>query len=400
MKIYYGWVMAGTLAITETISWGIVYYVFTVMLTPMEAELGWTRTELTAGFSLGLLSMAMFAFPVGAWIDRRGPRLLMTAGSVGASVLVMAWSQVRDLPTYYLIWGLMGMCAAAILYEPAFAVMAKWFRERLGTALAIITFAAGLASTIFVPLAEALRAAMGWRGALEALAIFLALTTIPLHALVLRANPALPAADENGARAASVTVGRAMRERAFWVIVGAFTLVSVAAAAVRVHFIPLLTDGGISPGTAAVASGAIGLMQVMGRLVFAPMNGRYPGYAKIAVLFAIQAAATALLWPTPSLALIVLFVVFFGTVYGAETLARAAIIAELFGSASYGRISSVMSIFLTVGGTLAPVGAGALYDATRTYDGVVAIAVVLIAAALALVLWARPRTQALPVSAS
>jgi hypothetical protein len=40
---YYGWYLALTLALTETISWGITYYSFSVFLTPMERELGWTR---------------------------------------------------------------------------------------------------------------------------------------------------------------------------------------------------------------------------------------------------------------------------------------------------------------------------------------------------------------------
>ena len=39
-KLYYGWYIALALAITETISWGIIYYAFTVFITPMEAELG------------------------------------------------------------------------------------------------------------------------------------------------------------------------------------------------------------------------------------------------------------------------------------------------------------------------------------------------------------------------
>src|SRR5690554_3460170 len=123
LKPYYGWYITLTLALTETISWGIVYYSFSVFLAPMEADLGWSRSELTGGFSLSLLVMGAMAFPVGAWVDRHGARLLMTLGSIGASLLVIAWSQVASLPAFYLIWAKLGACAAAILYEPAFAVV-------------------------------------------------------------------------------------------------------------------------------------------------------------------------------------------------------------------------------------------------------------------------------------
>src|SRR5690606_22825863 len=87
---YYGWYITVTLALTETISWGVVYYAVSVFLSPMEADLGWSRSELAAGFSLSLLVMGAMAFPVGAWIDRHGARLLMTVGSIGASLLVIA----------------------------------------------------------------------------------------------------------------------------------------------------------------------------------------------------------------------------------------------------------------------------------------------------------------------
>ena len=79
---------------------------------------------------------------------------------------------------------------SAILYEPAFVVVAKWFEKRRSTALMVITLAAGFASTIFLPLTARLLALYGWRQAMVILAALLAVTTIPLHALVLRRAPA------------------------------------------------------------------------------------------------------------------------------------------------------------------------------------------------------------------
>jgi MFS family permease len=59
---------------------------------------------LTGGFSLALLISGAMAYPVGAWVDKHGSRLLMTVGSILASLLVIAWSQVSDLTSFYLIW--------------------------------------------------------------------------------------------------------------------------------------------------------------------------------------------------------------------------------------------------------------------------------------------------------
>lgn len=401
-RLYYGWYIAAALAVTETISWGIVYYAFTVFITPMETELGWSRSQLTGGFSLALLIAGAMAFPVGTWIDRHGARWLMTIGSILASLLVVAWSQVNDLTTFYLVWAGLGVCAAAVLYEPAFAVMAIWFVRRRSTALAIITFAAGLASTIFVPLSDALLRSFGWRQSILMLGIFLAVTTIPLHALILRRRPAdlglLPDGEANAMELHTTVVhfslSDALHSRFFWLLTLAFSLAYLAANAIRVHFIPFLIDSGMDASTAALASGSIGLMQVAGRVVFAPLDTRFSGRTMVAAVFALQAAGMfVLLVSGVSLLTVGIFVMVFGAAYGAQTLARASIIAELFGSSHYGRISSVMALFLTLAGTAAPVGAGLIYDRFGSYQPVLLLVVVLALAASSLIALSKPEKR-------
>lgn len=398
---YYGWYIALTLAFTETISWGIIYYAFSVFITPMEGELGWSRGELTGGFSLMLLVTGVMAFPVGVWIDKYGSRLLMTVGSIGASLLIYAWSQVTDLTSLYLIWAGLGVCGAAILYEPAFAVIATWFVKRRGTALTIITFAAGFASTIFLPLSDALLNAVGWRDAILILSILLAVTTIPLHALVLRRRPDdlgyLPdGASKQQAKSTPIqghSLRQALHSRFFWVLTLAFCLSALAGSAIRVHFIPFLTDAGINASTAAFASGSIGIMQVLGRLVFAPLDHRVSGRLMVSGVLGLQALAIGVLLIGPSMLLIGLFIVFFGASNGARTLARPSILAELFGSSHYGRISSIMAIFLTVAGTAAPVGAGLLYDHFGSYTPMLWIILVLAVVSTVVMLLSKPDTS-------
>lgn len=405
--LYYGWVITFTLAVTETISWGIMYYAFTVFITPMERELGWTRTELTGGFSLALLVMGVMAFPVGAWIDKHGARLLMTVGSVLASALIAAWSQVTDVLSFYLIWAGLGVCGAAVLYEPAFAVIATWFTRRRSRALAIITFAAGLASTIFIPLSDLLLTWMGWRDAVLTLGVLLAVTTIVPHALVLRRHPSdlglLPDGDANAITPAkapvSFSLGEALHNPFFWALTAAFSLSVLASSAIRVHFIPYLTDAGVAASTAALASGSIGIMQVVGRVFFAPLEARTSARIMVTLVFAMQALAMLILLPGPSALVIGLFLFIFGTSYGAKTLARASVVADVFGAAHYGRISSVMALFLTFAGTAAPVGAGLLYDQFGSYQPVVWVIIGLSAASVGLMLLTR-RSAVLPVTAS
>src|SRR5262244_320583 len=181
--------MVSTLSVTETITWGILYYAFGVLLAPMEQEMGWSRAQSAAAFSIALLLAAAGAVPVGRLVDRGRVRVMMTLGSCAGTVLLVAWAHVDSLPALYLVWAAIGLTMAAVLYEPAFAVLAKWFVHDRERGFTILTLAAGLASTIFNPISSWLAGWAGWRQAVLLLAAFLGATTIPMHALLLRPHP-------------------------------------------------------------------------------------------------------------------------------------------------------------------------------------------------------------------
>jgi MFS family permease len=231
-RLYYGWVVVAALCVTEVVSWGILYYGFPVLLRPMEADLGWSRVEVTGAFSVGMGVAALAALPVGHWIDRHGARALMTLGSCLGTAVLLAWSRVESLPALYAVWCLMGAALAATLYEPAFAAVVGWFATHgRDKALLTVTLAGALASTIFMPLEAWLLTRLGWRGALEALAVILAVTTIPLHALVLRPAPRwtpAPGAERAESRVPGLTLGASARMTVFWVLAVAFFVANFA----------------------------------------------------------------------------------------------------------------------------------------------------------------------------
>src|SRR5699024_1528310 len=85
---YYGWTITWTLALTETVSWGILFYAFAALLIPMQEEFGWSSTEITGAYSLALLVAGLVAPFVGRWLDWHGARGLMTAGSILGTAMI------------------------------------------------------------------------------------------------------------------------------------------------------------------------------------------------------------------------------------------------------------------------------------------------------------------------
>ncbi|MDQ6601480.1 MAG: MFS transporter [Chloroflexota bacterium] len=398
-RLYYGWVMLLALACTQVVSWGILYYGFSVFLKPIGGDLGWSRAAMTGAFSLALACSGVAGLGVGRWVDRHGPRLLMTAGSCAATLLLLALSVVRNLALFYLIWAALGVTMAAIFYEPAFAAIATWFARYRARALTIITFVGGFASVIFIPLISWLIRAQGWRMALVTLAIILAATTIPLHAFFLRRRPQdlglLPdgeavGSSENtqhsscpeGARSTqhldrSVRAHDAFRSASFRWLTTAFCLAFLANVAVTVHLIPYLTDHGFSTGFAATAAGLIGILALPGRLIFTPLGGRIPRRYVAAGIFLFQTVGLVVLVTTTTTAGVIAFVILFGIGFGAITPARAALVAEMYGPREYGTISGVLALFVTGARAAAPVSAGLLYTLFGRYEPVFWIIIVI-----------------------
>jgi MFS family permease len=69
------------------------------------------------------LAGAAMAVPVGRWLDRHGGRGLMTAGSIAATGLLVAWSHVHTVAGLYAVLVGVGLTSAMVLYEAAFAVV-------------------------------------------------------------------------------------------------------------------------------------------------------------------------------------------------------------------------------------------------------------------------------------
>jgi len=376
------WAIVGALSVTETVSWGVLYYAFAVFLLPMQRELGFSAAQLTGAFSLALLVSAVVGIGVGRYLDHRSPRGLMTAGSVAGAVLVVGWSRVHGLAAFYALWIAIGLVMATVLYEPAFTVVAKWFRdaEMRRRALTAVTLVAALASFIFLPLSQALIDAHGWRDALVILAVILAVVTIPLHALVLRA----PDGDDHaGAAAGSVPAREALRSRGFWLLSVAFFLATLTGIAMTVQAIPFLLERGYSTGFAAFAVGLIGISQIPGRLLFAPLAARLPRAYATASVFALVACGIALIVGIDATLAVVIGFVVLGMGNGMTTLARATAMADLYGQRAYGTIGSVAASLTTSARAAGPVGA-ALWAAAVGYEALLWTLVVLAAVAVPL----------------
>lgn len=376
--------VVAALAVTTTISYGVLFYAFSAILEPMRLELRISATTATGALALASLTSAVLSVPVGRWLDARGGRGLMTVGSMLATAGMLAWSQAGSAVELYAAFVVIGVASAMVLYPPAFAVIvAVTAPQRRATALFSVTLVAGFASSIFIPATGQLIHALGWRHTLALLAGVLALVTIPLHAIALRRTRPQLGIDRVGQPA---DPKRVLRDAGFWLLAIAFVLHSAALAVIGVHLVTYLTRLGHPPTTAASLAGLLGLLSVTGRVVMTLLRRWLPVAAITAVIVSAQGMALALL-PAAGHSVVgaASCLIVFGLGFGIASLAKPAILLDRYGDHGYATIAGILGTPITIAAALAPLGAAALAAAAGYTTLILAAGTACVAAALALV---------------
>lgn len=377
------------LCLTQITSWGIVYYAFPVLNPQITAQTGWSAGATMAAFSAGLVVSALAGIRVGRMIDQRGPRGVMTAGSLLGTVSLAIVASAPNLRVFFAGWLLAGFAMASTFYQPAFAALTRWWAPDHVRALTIVTLTGGLASTVFAPLTALLSNCLTWRGTYLVLATALAAVTIPAHAWALR-GPWPEAPPPASTHMASGVVEIA-RTRTFWLLAAAFTLSAFAMYAVVIALIPLFLERGYTTAQAAWALGLGGAGQTLGRTLYATLARRTGATARTVTLIALGGAATAAFAFVPGpYALLVALSLAAGIVRGNLTLLQATAISDRWGTTHYGRLSGLLAAPATAAAAVAPFAGAAMVAPLGGYGHLfMVLAPVSLAAAIAAA-WTKP----------
>jgi predicted MFS family arabinose efflux permease len=368
------WRFVSALSFTQLISYGTLFYAFALLIDPMEKELGWSKTALTAAYSLALVSSAFFAVPVGRLIDRGYGRAVMTGGSVLAALLLALWALTEHYLPFVLIWLGIGAAMSAVFYEPGFAVLASRLGLLTRRGITIMTLVGGFASTVFIPLTHVLIEAYGWRYALLVLAALNLAICAVLHASSIPAAPPRPkhgGESHIAARPAS-DPRRVLTKPAFWLFVVTSVLQGIISTGIPVHLIPILLERGFTIDAAVAAYTVIGPAQVAARFLTGfgerAMSLRGIGVATMAL----SVLAFALLPFVPAGSWLILgFAALYGAANGMLTIVRALLPPELFGREDYGAIQGMIAMPVRIAMAGAPFAFGALWAWRGNYDAVV-----------------------------
>ena len=398
------------MSLTQLISWGSVFYMFSLIMGPIEQALGLSRAEASLAFSLSLLMEGVLAYPVGRLIDKGYERWVMSGGSLLLALGLALHSQVQAPWQLYAVWMLLGTGCAMTLYTPAFAILTRRFPLDFRRAIITLTFLGGLASTVFIPLMAWLIAHWGWRNTLLVLALFQLLICLPIHAWVLRGTRRSPRKSQAGetptSDASPVTQAASrpnttreplapiFRSKAFW-FASAFNLMSMSVTvALPAHMISLLSESQLPAAWVIAIPASIGAVQVLGRVLLLVLEKHLNLHRSNRWITTLLPLGLLCLIASPGhpwLALV--FVLLFGLGNGLLTIVKGTIMASYVSRDHVATLNGAIGLPLALARASSPLLLGLLWSPSQGYTaGLWCLWALSVGAALALVgaqRWAR-----------
>ena len=383
--IFYGWWIVIVCSAMTTYSAGILYYGFTAFFNPLIEEFGWSRAATSLAFGLYRLEGGLIAPVAGYFVDRLGPRKMMTAGVMMMGLGFVLLSRVYSLWTFYAVFLFIAFANSLGFMPVSNVLVTKWFNKKRGIALGILSGGISLCGFL-VPVITWIITTWGWRTAAVVAGVGMWIIGLPLSRKIrnrpeqygllpdgqapginpgahVEEMPAVPLEK----REKEYTFREAFRTRCFWILSLALVLPYMSNAALFVHEMPFLLSVGIPVNTAAfVVTGTV-LMSGVGRVGFGFLSDRFRKRYLMAITIVSQCVGILIFANIRELWHVFPFIVLFGIGYGGLAPLRPGIQGEYFGTMAFGTIQGVLFGIWKTGTILGPVVAGMFFDVTGDY---------------------------------
>lgn len=365
------WVFA--LSLPQLVAWGSLYYAYALLISPMEAELQMDKLELAGAFSLGLLIEGVMAYPVGRLIDRGHASWVMPFGSLLAALGLWLLAQAHHRVEVYAAWAVLGCAMAMVLYTASFAVVTRRFPSHYRQAIITLSLLGGLASTVFIPLVAWMVLHVGWRQAVETLALLQLLLCLPLHAMLLHAPNIPNAARPRVASPPSAELTQLLRSAPYLQVCAFVVLMTMVSAALPIHLVSMLRSFQLDEAWAVLVPASMGLFQVASRLLLYFVEKRLdvhlanrviPMLIPLGILMLVLASVVA---PAIAVGFSLAFVALFGMGNGMLTIVKGTAMAQYVSPAHVAALNGAMGIPLALARASAPLALATLWSATWGY---------------------------------
>ena len=381
--VHYGWMIVAVAFVVSVTTAGAMGLPGALIL-PLTREFGWSADQISGALAIRILLFGLMAPFSAALIERYGlKRIIGIALSLIASALLLALA-MRQVWQLFVLWGLMvglGTGLTAIVFSAM--VSTRWFTERRGLVIGILTASNATGQLAFLPLAAWIEAHYGWRAALAPTLVGLAVagTGVALFmverpfdvGLTPYGETGLPVAPAKTARpallSALTTLAGASRSVTFWVLAGTFFICGLSTnGLIQTHFISLCADYGVTSVTAASMLAIIGLCDFFGTIGSGWLSDRYDNRLLLFVYYGLRGLSLIYLANSDfSLYGLSLFAVFYGLDWVATVPPTVRLTASTFGRDKAGLVFGWVYASHMIGASVAAYGGGLSRVYWQTY---------------------------------
>jgi MFS family permease len=384
LQRYYPWVVLGVAFLTVGVAFG-ARNAFAVFLIAVIEEFHWSRGLASGALMLGSVMWTLAAPVIGTLLDRVGPRVVLTGGSIIMAIGFVVSGLAQTVAEFYLGMGIfVGIGFAALPMTSQATFLSNWFIRKRGIAIGTAASGIGLGILIVVPLTQWLIVRYGWRAAFFMLAGLLAIIVAPLNYFFQRQRPeemnlkpdfgASPLEDSirpvNPAGVDGPSLSQALRKWRFWAFAFGVLAGAIPLHMVLIHQVAAVSDAGFSKELAAFGLGLIGLftapaMIFMGFL--ADRIGRQWSYGLGSASLMVGIAVLMTITDAKRSWLLYAFPPFIAFGFSSRQSLYPTIAADLFHGKSFGAIIGAIALFIGAGAGIGPWLGGVIHDLTGNY---------------------------------
>ncbi len=385
-KLHYGWIVVAVSFVAMLVAAG-TRSAPSVLMVPWESEFGWSPATISFAIAVQLMIFGIVGPFSAGFIDRFGLRRTMVAG-LGTMALGMlllpfanaAW-QLQPILGVFL-----GLTTGALAMVMAAMVASRWFVERRGLVMGLLSGSTAAGQLIFLPSFAQAVAHLGWRPAVFIGAAVL-VAAIPLVWIFMRDTPRdiglkpygapadapdlPPPVRANPFTAAFAALGKGSQHRDFWLLSGSFFVCGASTIGlIGTHFIPACLDHGIPVTTAAGILGAMGVCNVIGTTASGWLSDRFDNRILLCWYYASRGAS--LLFLPYALDMsgpwgIALFGLFYGLDWIATVPPTVKLTTAAFGQQQTAVVYGWIMVMHQVGSAMAAYGSGLLRTLAGDY---------------------------------
>lgn len=227
-------------------------YVWTLLTKPLSAKLGVPLPELQVTFSLLIILQTFFSPFQGKLIDRFGPRLLISLGTVMSGLSWVLASLVTSTSMLYLTYGLVGGLGTGIVYVGVVGLMVRWFPDRRGFAAGAVAAGYGMGAIVTTfPISASLAtrgldATLWMYGIAFAVVGFLASQGLRVPRDAAPTQTASAANVNASANVPNLRPSQMMKSPLFWLMFAMMTMMSTSGLMVTSQMATFAADFGIT----------------------------------------------------------------------------------------------------------------------------------------------------------